>query len=511
MNRRLDLAAIAGFFLVGAMPGASEAQIDNFRMSEIDASGGVVEVTNTGPAHVTPAPYPFCHRLNYATSIPLGTSFLAGERKTFAVSSLNATDTDFWLYRATPFFIGANVVHGLDWGPTVTPGRTGLAATEGLWPSATAFAPAPPPGMSLAWDEFGDSPRDWYIDETPTLGSSDSTTPASVPSSLAFPDATQDFEAVPLGDEVFAITDWVPVNTSSTPGIFTVRAVNDVLGVVGARGSSTRWLRIRDQDAGAVQNRFYSLPIVSPTEQSYLWTFWVNLEEVPPAAAAANKPRLTIQHLDGGFANAWGIEFDETGGSIVVTGVGGVAASAPLFSLANPTGVGDWIQLRLLVDFMANTVTGEVHGDARATLPISLSGTADKKTFRFCYRGEGVDNVATMLLDDIRIQVGSAVTDVTGFDPMARNVLMDPPSPNPTGAGTSLRFTLPQETRAELAIYDAAGRRVVTLLNERLGMGPQQFSWDGRDDSGRRLSSGVYFAKLSTEFGESSRKISVVK
>ena len=398
-NRRWSATAVA---LIGFLAVQSPAQVGNFRITEVDPDADLVEVTNTGGAHTTPAIHPFCHEFIYTSVIPSSTSFLAGEIKTFPVSFLNDGDSDLWLYSQSPFFIAANLVHGVKYGPAPNVGRTGLASTVGLWPSATAFAPAPPAGTTLAYDGFGFTPFDWYIDETPTMGSADTSPFGVVPSSLEFPGGTQDFEGMSLGDEIESIVDWVKVDTAAA-GLFTIRSVNDVQGVLGPRGSSTRWIRIQDDDLVG-QNRFYSPSITTPLTRNYTWTFWINLERTPPASPAV-APRLTIQH---DFTNSWGIEFTDTGANLVVTGNGGTPASTPIYSLVSPTGVGDWVKLELSVDFDANTVSASVNDVFAGSLPIALA--ANPSNYRFCYRGEGAGNVNTMLIDDITLDGCQQVT-----------------------------------------------------------------------------------------------------
>ena len=223
---------------------------------------------------------------------------------------------------------------------------------------------------------------------------------------VQYPSGTQDFEALPVGIGIDAgLPPWFTVNTSAPPSLYTVVGADDVLGSQTPRGSSTRWLRVSDTDAANIQNRFYSGTIVAPAVENYAWTFWVNLEALPPGGGAT-KPKLVIQHNDaGGFANAWGIEFTSTGANLIVLGIGGTAASTPLYSISSPTGIGDWVQIRLSVIFQNNTVSASVNGASTVSLPINLVGTADKKVFRFCYRGEGTGNANTMLVDDVSFEV----------------------------------------------------------------------------------------------------------
>ncbi|MFN0134904.1 MAG: dockerin type I domain-containing protein [Phycisphaerae bacterium] len=388
------------------------AQVTNLRITEVDSVGRVAEVTNTGPAFNTAATHPFCHRFTYTSNVPNATAFAVGQIRTFNIANLNQTDTDIWLYTAAPFSTPANLIHGVKFGPQTNIGRMSTAVTAGRWTTTTDVAPAAPAGHTLAWDGFGFSPRDWYVDATPTLGSADSTTPGTVPSLLADPSGTDTFEGVSLGDEVIAMQGYIFINDSA-PGVFTVRAVGDVRGVTAPRPGSTsnRWMRIRDQEPAAVQNRFYTTDLGNPPGSDYQWTWWINLEETPPAPGN-QLPRLTIQHFDNNlaaFANAWGIEFGSAGVNLVVTGIGGAGASAPLYTLVGPTAVGQWVKIELIARFSDNTVAASINDGAEVSLPIGLAGTADENVFRFCYRGEGAGNVNTMLLDDVTYQTLNVV------------------------------------------------------------------------------------------------------
>jgi hypothetical protein len=74
---------------------------------------------------------------------------------------------------------------------------------------------------------------------------------------------------------------------------------------------------------------------------------------------------------------------------------------------------------------------------------------------------------------------------------------LSPPHPNPTAAGTALRFALPEAALAQLEIFDIAGRRVRRLAAGVWPSGWQEVAWDGCDDTGRGVAAGVYVARLS--------------
>ena len=71
-----------------------------------------------------------------------------------------------------------------------------------------------------------------------------------------------------------------------------------------------------------------------------------------------------------------------------------------------------------------------------------------------------------------------------------------PGAPNPVADATNIVFTLPTPTDARLAIFDMSGRRVRTLVNNRLAAGSHSVRWDRSDDSGRLVRPGVYFTRL---------------
>ncbi|MBD3347671.1 MAG: DUF3459 domain-containing protein [Candidatus Eisenbacteria bacterium] len=76
--------------------------------------------------------------------------------------------------------------------------------------------------------------------------------------------------------------------------------------------------------------------------------------------------------------------------------------------------------------------------------------------------------------------------------------------PNPFSPSTSITLALPSPTRAALSVYDASGRLVRTLATREFPAGRSSVEWDGRDGRGRRVATGVYFARLETEMGSSA-------
>jgi hypothetical protein len=83
--------------------------------------------------------------------------------------------------------------------------------------------------------------------------------------------------------------------------------------------------------------------------------------------------------------------------------------------------------------------------------------------------------------------------------------------PNPFNPKTELAFNLPHASEMTLRIYDIRGAEVLELYSGRLQSGHHVISWDGRDNAGRQLVSGLYFAQLSGAAGVATRRIVLLK
>ncbi len=97
-------------------------------------------------------------------------------------------------------------------------------------------------------------------------------------------------------------------------------------------------------------------------------------------------------------------------------------------------------------------------------------------------------------------------------DPRATELLQNLPNPFRPGASpATIRFTLSSPGEAALEIFDAAGRRVRTLHRGSLRAGSYSLSWNGLDDAGNEVGSGVYFYRFTSGAYEQSRQITVIE
>jgi hypothetical protein len=83
--------------------------------------------------------------------------------------------------------------------------------------------------------------------------------------------------------------------------------------------------------------------------------------------------------------------------------------------------------------------------------------------------------------------------------------------PNPFNPTTTIRFSLARNSHVVLTIYDVRGARVRTLLDEARVSGDHRVVWDGRSDAGMRVSSGIYFYRLTAGGFRETKKMVLLK
>jgi hypothetical protein len=115
----------------------------------------------------------------------------------------------------------------------------------------------------------------------------------------------------------------------------------------------------------------------------------------------------------------------------------------------------------------------------------------------------------------VRIEFGLAVW--TGVEhpeqgqDIARPLHMFQNHPNPFCQETRVAFELPQDGRVKLQVYSADGRLIRKLVDADRSAGSHSVPWDGLDESGRAVPSGVYFYMLAAPGVEESRKMILIR
>ncbi len=97
---------------------------------------------------------------------------------------------------------------------------------------------------------------------------------------------------------------------------------------------------------------------------------------------------------------------------------------------------------------------------------------------------------------------------------LATQLFFLPSAPNPFrsgSGGTMLRFTIPQEGRVRLRIFDSRGRLVRVLLDQEMLAGNHLCPWNGQDGSGSSIARGVYHLLLETPRGAAHRRVTLLE
>ena len=116
---------------------------------------------------------------------------------------------------------------------------------------------------------------------------------------------------------------------------------------------------------------------------------------------------------------------------------------------------------------------------------------------------------------DIKIVIG----EIDYVQQMSDEILENIPSifslsqnyPNPFNPITKLDYNLPLRSKVNISIYNVLGQEIKTLVNEVKEYGYHSTTWNGQDNLGRDMSSGVYFARIISQGFTKTRKMLLVK
>ena len=148
---------------------------------------------------------------------------------------------------------------------------------------------------------------------------------------------------------------------------------------------------------------------------------------------------------------------------------------------------------------------GDPDGNGIAAVDVRLRMTSDgawsSEDGSYCGIGWWVDSVAVSSLYP-------AAADLPAAGDVAA---LSAPVPNPFNPATTLRYHVPSGARTvDLAVYDQRGR-LVRRLGVEAAAGWHEVRWDGRDESGARVASGLYFARLTADAASEVRKMVLVQ
>ncbi len=153
------------------------------------------------------------------------------------------------------------------------------------------------------------------------------------------------------------------------------------------------------------------------------------------------------------------------------------------------------------------------------TVTISRSTYTFPTNARIRFRCDASDNNDDVYIDEVVFRgttallavPGEVPTEITSANPVPRSFGLDQNYPNPFNAGTNISFSLQQSGDVSLVVYDILGRTVRHLAAGFHAEGQHTVAFDGRDEDGAPLSSGVYLYRLIAPGVSQTRKMVLMK
>jgi len=113
-----------------------------------------------------------------------------------------------------------------------------------------------------------------------------------------------------------------------------------------------------------------------------------------------------------------------------------------------------------------------------------------------------------------KIKIRYLTTKVNEFETITKSFKLEQNYPNPFNTGTTINFTIPGHLTnfyTELAIYNVQGKKIKKLIEEELPAGSYSTRWDGTDNLGLHVSSGIYFYQIKVGGNQFIGKMNLIK
>ena len=112
---------------------------------------------------------------------------------------------------------------------------------------------------------------------------------------------------------------------------------------------------------------------------------------------------------------------------------------------------------------------------------------------------------------DANLPRNKNITSVSINETLPSDFYLEQNYPNPFNSGTTIRFFLKKDQRVSLEIYNSLGQIVRTLVDDHLPAGWLSLRWDGKDEFGNAVASGIYSCRLCFENAAFSRKMLLIE
>lgn len=139
---------------------------------------------------------------------------------------------------------------------------------------------------------------------------------------------------------------------------------------------------------------------------------------------------------------------------------------------------------------------------------VSLNGYSGQ-TIYLAFRHHNCTDIYWIKLDDVKIT--RSLVNNPENPIIVKKTQLKGNYPNPFNPETSIAFDLENEAIVSIEIFNAKGQKVKTLINDRFTAGAHNIVWNGKDDHGNNVSSGIYFFNMKSGKYTSTRKMILMK
>jgi N-acetylmuramoyl-L-alanine amidase len=162
----------------------------------------------------------------------------------------------------------------------------------------------------------------------------------------------------------------------------------------------------------------------------------------------------------------------------------------------------NWLGWKLVSWDLTKDGTGTWLGDG------NLDGTLRLESLQFTYN-PGSPAIGSLYFDDLRIVKRVPVSVEMVSTELPHQFSLGQNYPNPFNAETAIEYQISGQSQpVRLEIFDILGKRVRVLVDEKQTAGQYRIAWDGRDDRGQEVASGIYLYKMMVgSFAESKRMV----
>ena len=211
-----------------------------------------------------------------------------------------------------------------------------------------------------------------------------------------------------------------------------------------------------------------------------------------------------------------GADFALNSTQTVVLGVAGDIAGGLVLLTSGTTGANNQTSKDQLTITDTTTTRSILTYSAN---PAAVAGVAfDNGNTRAVFIGFGWEGIGdpdrrNTLLQNVLTYIGGTVgIEAPADGAVAETFALYQNYPNPFNPSTTIAFALPLASQVEVAVYNTLGQKVRVLTRERYSAGVHRVVWDGKDEHGTALSSGIYFYRLQAgDQFRSMRKMLLVK